>query len=237
MNRTEFMQAFQNALYDVPSEERDAALEYYNDYLDDAGPEKEEQILQEWGSPERLAQSIRGGMNGKLENGEFTEHGFSDGEEKFVPAPADERKQESQSPPPVEKARKKTGVNIWKLVSIVLLCILLGPVCIPIAAAAGAVLVTIVLLIAAVLFVFLAIGLAILCSGVAIAVAGVAKLFVFPAGALVLFGCGLLITVVGGLITWLFGWLVVKSSAWLFRAVVDLCRRPFHGKRRGGAGQ
>ena len=88
MNRTEFMQAFQNALYDVPSEERDAALEYYNDYLDDAGPEKEEQILQEWGSPERLAQSIRGGMNGKLENGEFTEHGFSNGEEKFVPAPA-----------------------------------------------------------------------------------------------------------------------------------------------------
>ncbi len=237
MNRTEFMQAFQNALYDVSSEERDAALQYYNDYLDDAGPEKEEQILEEWGSPEKLAQSIRGGMSGRQENGEFTEHGFSDGEEKFVPARAAEQKQESQNPPPVEKARKKAGMNIWKLLCIVLLCVLLGPVCIPIAAAAVAVIATIVLLIAAVLLLFLVIGLVVLCSGVAIAVGGIAKLFVSPAGALILFGCGLLVTAVGGMITWLFGWIVMKSSVCLFRAAVDLCRRPFHGKRRGGAKQ
>ena len=35
MSRTEFMQALQGALVDVSSEEREAALEYYNDYLDD----------------------------------------------------------------------------------------------------------------------------------------------------------------------------------------------------------
>ena len=79
MSRTEFMQALQGALVDVSSEEREAALEYYNDYLDDAGPENEAAILREWGSPEKLAESIRNGMDGKLENGEFTETGFSTG--------------------------------------------------------------------------------------------------------------------------------------------------------------
>ena len=82
MSRTEFMPALQGALVDVSSEEREAALEYYNDYLDDAGPENEAAILREWGSPEKLAESIRNGMDGKLENGEFTETGFSTGGEK-----------------------------------------------------------------------------------------------------------------------------------------------------------
>lgn len=36
MNRFEFMQALERALYDVSAEEKEAALQYYNDYLDDA---------------------------------------------------------------------------------------------------------------------------------------------------------------------------------------------------------
>ncbi len=63
MNRFEFMQALERALYDVSAEEKEAALQYYNDYLDDAGPENEQSILEEWESPSKLAESIRSGMN------------------------------------------------------------------------------------------------------------------------------------------------------------------------------
>lgn len=79
MNRIEFMSELEYLLQDVPEEDKAEALAYYRDYLEDAGDENEEQVIREFGSPERVAAIIRSDLSGSLENGgEFTEAGYQD---------------------------------------------------------------------------------------------------------------------------------------------------------------
>ena len=46
MSREEFMKELEYLLQDIGEEERSDALAYYRDYLDEAGPENEEKVLQ-----------------------------------------------------------------------------------------------------------------------------------------------------------------------------------------------
>ncbi|MDO5406971.1 MAG: DUF1700 domain-containing protein [Eubacteriales bacterium] len=79
MNRVEYIRQLEYLLQDIPEEEREDALSYYRDYLEEAGDEGEEQAIREFGSPERVAAIIRSDLNGSLENGgEFTEAGYQD---------------------------------------------------------------------------------------------------------------------------------------------------------------
>lgn len=82
MSYGEFMRELNILLAGVPAEEREEALQYYSDYFADAGKENEEQVLQELGSPQKVAAMIKAGLKGGADNGEFTERGYMD--EKFV---------------------------------------------------------------------------------------------------------------------------------------------------------
>ena len=53
MNRVEFMETLSRLLQDIPEEDRIDALKYYNDYFDDAGPENEQNVIEELESPEK----------------------------------------------------------------------------------------------------------------------------------------------------------------------------------------
>lgn len=59
MNRSEFFKRLEQGLTRVSKEERDAALEYYNEYFDDAGPENEQKVIEELGSPAQIAARIK----------------------------------------------------------------------------------------------------------------------------------------------------------------------------------
>ena len=59
MNRVEFMAQLERLLIDLPENERQDALCYYNDYFDDAGEENEGKVIQELGSPGKVAAIIR----------------------------------------------------------------------------------------------------------------------------------------------------------------------------------
>lgn len=77
MNRIDFMQKLEERLLDLPAAERQEALQYYEDYLNDAGTENEEEVLAALGTPEKLAASIRDGLNeSRAEQGEFSENGY-----------------------------------------------------------------------------------------------------------------------------------------------------------------
>lgn len=58
MNRREFMQRLEQALQSMPAEERRRAVEYYEDYFEEAGPDKEAEVLQDLGAPEKVAADI-----------------------------------------------------------------------------------------------------------------------------------------------------------------------------------
>lgn len=58
MTRQEYMQQLAALLAAMPEAERRDALDYYEEYFDAAGPEKEAQTIQELGSPRNVAEKI-----------------------------------------------------------------------------------------------------------------------------------------------------------------------------------
>ena len=59
MNREEYLKRLSFLLKDLPEEEIEDAIAYYEDYFEEAGEEKEEQVIKELGSPEKIAKMIR----------------------------------------------------------------------------------------------------------------------------------------------------------------------------------
>lgn len=60
MSRVEFINELRTKLQRLPQEEIDAAIEYYEEYFEDAGPEHEEEIIRGLGSPTQIARQIIG---------------------------------------------------------------------------------------------------------------------------------------------------------------------------------
>ncbi len=59
MNRSDFFKRLEQGLSKVSKEEREAALDYYHEYFDDAGAENEQKVIEELGSPAQIAARIR----------------------------------------------------------------------------------------------------------------------------------------------------------------------------------
>ena len=79
MNRKQFMEELSQLLIGISEEERVEALQYYEDYFDDAGAENEQQVIEELGTPQKVASTICLNLEpGSEQNGEFTESGFQD---------------------------------------------------------------------------------------------------------------------------------------------------------------
>ena len=64
MNRQQFLDQLAAELSSLAPEERDEAMKFYVEYLDEAGPEKEEEVLKELGSPQKVAAIIRANLGG-----------------------------------------------------------------------------------------------------------------------------------------------------------------------------
>lgn len=58
MNRNEYMLELEAALRRLPKEEREEALSYFREYFEDAGPEKEAEVIEELGDPKAAASQI-----------------------------------------------------------------------------------------------------------------------------------------------------------------------------------
>lgn len=82
MSRAEFMRRLAELLADVSPAEREEAIQYYNDYFDDAGTENEQSVIASLGTPEELAKTIKAGLFDGGNMGEFTEKGFSGYEQR-----------------------------------------------------------------------------------------------------------------------------------------------------------
>ncbi len=76
MSRWEFMRQLEELLSDISPNEREEALQYYNDYFNDAGRENEQEVIRALGSPEQVAEIVREGLEDGGSQGEFTENGF-----------------------------------------------------------------------------------------------------------------------------------------------------------------
>lgn len=58
MARLDFMEELRSHLQMLPFTEQQDALRYYEEYFDDTGPENEQKIMEELGTPEEVAKNI-----------------------------------------------------------------------------------------------------------------------------------------------------------------------------------
>lgn len=237
MNREVFINELIYLLQDIPEEEKADALDYYRDYLEEAGDDAEEAI-REFGSPERIAAIIRSDIAGHLEEGgEFTERGYED--ERFrdpnyqvakryeLPEQSDQGRYAKRDGRAAyhrdEKQRKNVSSNsMVKIILWIVLFFVTSPIWLGLAGGllgiltgAAALLIGILIVGGVLTVTFFIVGIVVIVSGaVYMAVNPIAAVLAIGIGLLVL-GLGFISLVVGVL---LYGRLV----PWLFRGIVNI---------------
>ncbi len=226
MSRVEFMNQLKNLLWDIPEWEREEALNYYEDYFDDAGAENEAQVIAALGSPEKVAEIIKEGLKeDAAQQGEFSETGYSGyGDVSKNEVGHYERRGKQK----FSDRMKNLGTGGWILILILAIFALpiLGPVGIGIISAVFGILAAA----AAVLFALCIVGIALLVGGASVFAAAIGCLFVTPAVGIMLFGLALLLIGIGILLTVLGIWVVTKVLPPVIRWIVQMVRKPFEKK-------
>lgn len=239
MNRAEFMNRLTALLIDVSPTEREEAIQYYNDYFDDAGVENEESVIASLGTPEELARSIKAGLNDGGNTGEFTEAGFKG----YSESKQNEVMQAGQSPYGQtsygQNAQGSTGNGTQKkqmsggmIALIVIAVILSSPLWIGLFGGLFGVVVGLLATLLSLFIAFMALGAALAGGGIALFVAGFATLFSAPFAGICLIGGGMVLFAIGLVFIWLMVLVIGTAVPALIRGVVKLCNRIFH---RGGA--
>lgn len=214
MNRVEFMRQLESLLWDIPESDRLDAIDYYNDYFDEAGLENEYQVIMELGSPERVAAIIKADLNTQgNEQAEYTEYGYSDGREGINPNTPATRKQRRPLP----------------LALVIVLLIFAAPAILGL----GGGLIGVIFGLLGGLIGIVAGGIGMLVGGIVSLVGGIIKLIVSPVKGLVLIGTGSLVTALGILFVLLFVLCIFKWLPKLFRHVINWIQRRIGGIRGG----
>ena len=244
MNRDEFMRVLEYLLSDIPDEEKADAIEYYRDYLEEAGPENEEKVIREFESPERIAAIIRSDISGNLKDGgEFTETGYQDERFKdpnYQMANRYDLPQVSEAPKYQGEetykrhGRRRGGMNgnrTAKTVLWIILIIAASPMLMGIGGGiAGLAAGFLGVLVAAVVGIG-AITVALLIAGVCLIFASFVSMVIYPlSGALVL-GLGVLFLGLGLLALAVSGAFYGTFLPFLFRGCVNALSKLFHGRR------
>lgn len=245
MSRFDFMRKLEDLLSDIPLEERNEALKYYNDYFDDAGVDNEGNIVSELGTPERIAGIIKADLHLEGDNsqsrGFFTEKGYEDtvyNESKYEVVKPSEGKQEenynststgSSNNSNTGNSTGTTSTNTNKLAIIILLCLFAIPVGIPLLIAFVSLVFSLIVTVFALLFGFGIAGIVMVPVGIAVIIIGIVNIGI-PFMGLFNCGAGLLILGLGIIFIMLSVWLSKTLIPAIIKGTVYIFRLPFQNR-------
>ncbi|MEE1031632.1 MAG: DUF1700 domain-containing protein [Ruminococcus sp.] len=228
MNREEFMRQLERLLWEIPVNDREDAIAYYQDYFDEAGAENEEKVIKELGSPERVAAVIKADRNRYgtdlpyvEEQIEYTESGYSDAADAVNREMLIERDS-------MKKANKKS--MHW--VGIFILLVLASPMILGLGAGVIGTLIGILAALAGVLLAIVLSTVGVLAGGIVCFAVGIFRLFANPLEGLVTTGVGAILTAVGILLTLLCVWLIGKWIPALVKICINFCKKILHRNER-----
>lgn len=221
MNRAEFMKRLQALLQDIPDAERKEALEFYENYFDDAGIENEQQVISSLGSPEKVANTIKDGLADETgSNGSFTENGYRTYDEPINSMAVKEQ--------PNTKRKLKDrirGLGTSGLILALILLIFALPILGPTFAAAVSVVCSILVTGVVLVFIVAIIGIILIVIGAVAFASAIGTLIVTPALGVILLGvaflsigCGILATILGI-------WIITKVIPPFIRMIVNFIQR------------
>lgn len=242
MTKQEFIYRLAQQLISLPPEERLSALKFYEEYFADAGDENWSAVLQDLGSPEEVARTIKEDFAQRNPNyrpdaqsaypyrpGPRYQPG--QGRQSYTTYTTNPSNYYNNVPP----QGQKKGMSGGSAALIVILLILGSPIWITLLAVAFALAVALAAVVAALVVTAVAVTFGMVAAGVACVWASVTALAIAPGMRLLGLGGGLIFAGIG-LLACLAGlWLVLRVVPVVFRGIVDFCRKPF--RRKGGAEQ
>lgn len=211
MNKESFMQELARLLGDISPQERQEALNFYEEYFHDAGPEKEQEVLKELGSPMQVAAKIKEGLDATIgvENGpDAAENGAA-----YTPQ---------------ETVKKRSA---WKTIGLVFLLICASPLLIAFASVILSLLIAWFLVLISLIAAFGAAALTCILCGIAFVVMGFTCMFSFPYVCLIMAGSGLICTGIGILFMMLTVWMCAYALPGCCRGIAWVWRKIF-GKKQ-----
>lgn len=232
MDRAQFMRELENLLADIPETEKREALEFYDNYFDDAGPENEVSVLRELGSPEKVAAIIKADLKGSAEQyeyGEYTEHGYEDPRTKEQGQMPEKYAGESGEKGKENRFFRKGNQAV--LILAVIFLVFISPF---VKGAVGGILTfaVAILLLPFWLIVGLGIGSVILLLlGIAAIVAGAGLCATMTGTGIMTVGVGCLLIAVGILVALGLISIAIRIVPKWFRKITDFCSRLLYKKR------
>ena len=234
MNKDEFMRQLEHLLLDLPADEREEALRYYEDYFNDAGASEETRIIEELGTPQKVAKLIKGNLFNKAasEAGEYTERGYHNPYEEYETNNTAVGKMQNTmdnanefNDNPINKDRSKTLL-------IVALVLLTFPIWIGLLGAVFGITVGILGALFGITVGFGAASIGLFVGAVVLIVFGIGELFVTAPTGVVMIGAGLILIALA-LVFLLVTILVVgKLIPFIIRGITTLFHKLYHKSRR-----
>lgn len=226
MSKNEFLNQLSILLSDVSPEERDEVLAYYREYIEDAGFENEEKILEELGTPESVAAEIKSGMLNKNNQ----DINYSSNTVTHSPEPYGSTQNEqtysynygnTAQQPPAPKQKHNPILIILAIIGV----ILLSPVLLGLLTGLFGILIGILGGILGIIFGFGAAGLICFIAGIVVFLAGFPAMIQNPLAGVACLGAGLVVTALGILFLLFTGWLCIGVIPWIIRSISNLIHR------------
>lgn len=235
MSKKEFMEELEVLLGELPREEREEAIRYYESYFEEAGAEQEQVVLDELGSAGRIAAQIL--RDYRLENGSgmYTEKGYQAQEpEKQAPIRySGEEKKEGQNTGETKSSGvyvTKKGLSGGALVAVIIIAVLTFPIWISVLGVAFGLLMGFFGASIGIVVGFGLGGIGTLICGVIFFALGLANVFTTPLAGAVVMAISLLLAGIGFLMIAVAGG-IIQLAIWIINGMVNLCSRLFHGKK------
>ena len=210
MNREEYLKRLSFLLKDLPEEEIEDAIAYYEDYFEEAGEDKEEQVIKELGPPEKVAKMIRDSVEENGQQGEYTEEGYQ--EEAY-----EDYRQMSKKEKKQYSGWHMKGNRTRNIILMIVILVFVGSWLIP-----GIFGITI-----GIIGAVLGSCAGLLFGGIALAGAGIYKMFTTIPYGLLLLGGGFLMIAGGILLLWLLVWICAKAIPWIIAKIREIWNRNF----------
>lgn len=222
MNRTDFMKQLESLLQNISPTEREEALQYYNDYFNDAGAENEQEVIEALGNPARVAENIKRDIYGS---------GYGDAAYQKPQSAERAVVQYQQSGSGAQQtgtqSEKKSSFPTWAMVVLIIFAIIMSPGLLGIGMGALGTLAGIIIGWFALIFGFGVTAIALFAVLLVMVVTGVMCLWVDPLVGAALLGGGLVCGGIGILFMMLTVAMAGIATPAIFRG---LCRL-FGGKK------
>lgn len=214
MNRTEFMKQLEALLQNIPLTEREEALQYYNDYFDDAGEENEQNVIEALGSPAKVAENIKRDLYGS---------GYDD--TTYQRTPVSEKTLMEYRQPTVEQTGQSSKMPTGVIVLIVILCVLASPILLGVGGGVLGVLFGLVASWVALIVAFGITAVALLITLIVLIIVSFMCMVTSPMVGIVVLGIGLICGGLGILFLMLTVAMAGIATPAIFRGIVWLCRK------------